>query len=81
MDNESKLAKPLEVDPEYEAMRQAANQAAQYYVKNTEFVCNLGGGNPKATIHNLRMMAFVDGFEKAWKLTKLFSEDVKNHGH
>lgn len=70
-----------DTDKELAAIRLLANQAALDYCKNTEFVCNLGGGDPKATIHNLRMMAYAHGYEAAWKATKLFSKDLKREGH
>lgn len=81
MEDEKKLATPLDTDnSEWEAMRKLANQSAQEYCK-TEFVCHLDGGDPKATIHNLRMMAFTAGYEQAWRHTKLLSESLKREGH
>lgn len=81
MEDKKVLAIPLEEDKEYLAMKKAANQAANDYCKNVEFVCHLGGGDPKATIHNLRFMAYTAGFEQAWKLIGMFSKDLKEQGH
>lgn len=81
MEDKKVLAIPLEEDKEYLAMKKAANQAANDYCKNVEFVCHLGGGDPKATIHNLRFMAYKAGFEQAWKLIGMFSKDLKEQGH
>lgn len=82
MKDKQLVAVPLEDnDKELQAVRMLANQAAVDYCKNTEFVDHLDGGDPKATIHNLRMMAYAHGYEAAWKATKLFSESVKREGH
>lgn len=82
MKDEKLIAVSLETeDEEWKAIRHVANQAAQHYIKNTEFVCHLDGGDPKATIANLRMMAFTAGYEAAWKHTKMFSHDLKREGH
>ena len=81
MKDEKLEAMPLEEDKEWQAVRMLANQAALDYCKNTEFVDHLGGGDPKSTIHNLRMMAYANGYEAAWKATKLFSESLKREGH
>lgn len=82
MKDEKLTATPLEEDnKEWQAVRILANKAALDYCKNTEFVDHLGGGDPKATIHNLRMMAYAHGYEAAWKHTKMFSKDLKREGH
>ncbi|OQB10418.1 MAG: hypothetical protein BWY21_00339 [Parcubacteria group bacterium ADurb.Bin216] len=82
MKDEKLEATPLQdTDKEWQAVRALANQAALDYCKNTEFIDHLGGGDPKATIHNLRMMAYAHGYEAAWKATKMFSKDLKVHGH
>lgn len=81
MEDKKVLAIALEEDKALSAIRVLANEKALDYCKNTEFVCNLGGGDPKATIHNLRMMAYAHGYEAAWKATKMFSKDLKEQGH
>jgi len=53
------IAEPLSYN---DSVKQEANKAALNYCETSEFVCHLGGGDPKATIHNLRMMAFYDGY-------------------
>jgi hypothetical protein len=65
VNEDKKLIKAIGL--EVSEVSQQANKEAQEYAKNTEFTCLLGGGDPKATIHNLRTMAFASGYEKAYE--------------
>jgi hypothetical protein len=62
----SKEATPLPISE----MDKAQRAATKDYCTNTEFKCLLDGGDPKATIYNLRAMAFSCGFEKGAEYSK-----------
>ena len=63
--NEPEIAKPLNDQPNI------AFEKAKEYCEKVEFICNLGGGDPKATIFNMRSMAYTAGYKQAL-------EDLKN---
>lgn len=63
-----KEAKPLWEETEaYKKFKESGWQKAKDYASNTEFTCHLGGGDPKATIHNLRSFAYSAGYDQGIK--------------
>lgn len=66
-----KEAIPLPISKLDEKQRESTKD----YCTNTEFKCYLDGGDPAATIYNLRAMAFSSGFEKG---VKWLIEEAKN---
>ena len=56
-----------------------AFEKAKKYASETEFVCNLGGGDPKATIFNLRSFAYAAGYKQAIQDLKESNEVKENY--